>query len=800
VQAVKNEAEKVYTEVYDKWQPIYEEQMNNKLPYAIAERKSDIEKEMRLQQPAIVEQAIQAKLDKEFNKDEEVQKEAKLNTEKVNQALAQTFPYKYAKQKLDLKKKMEDDEREQMTSAEEAIITTEAKKTADEAVESKTQILLDGAIAKRVAAAMPEAIAVKVEKDFKADYDQAMTTVLANELGTCSTCGKKIEKAIEKKKEEAIDAKMETDAAPLVTKAASDAVIAALGALAAPRIAAKKAQIIAEGTESGTLGFKLTQGTAAEKAAAEDEVAKMVADNSANWNAFDADPVQNQVKKAKIEKDAADAAESNLRASIKAQVDSDWTSPAKINALTEEVTAAEKKRLRPIVAADLIKNLKPQIEPPIRLEITQRETADVNAQKDAVLKQLHAALVESEKAKLMPAMNARLAKSIPAALDSAKFLAEVKAAQLELKEKLREEMGAELRKPLERVSKAKIREEEKENRDRIEFQVKAEQATLFAQKVAEATKTEAIEPAVKAEQLAKMKRNLKQKVASEVKAEVDKQLGKKLKEVITKKYEEGTLSQSMAFVKAHREGAIRQEVIDNINKKVEDEINAKLPGEKIKLKTKLITQLEKSILDSLQADAADDITKATKNMAPAVRSAYELTKTQELTAEAEAQAKTQAVVKMENGLTAQLKQQIKTQAETALKANLEKDVDAKVKAEAEEMSKKALEQKYRDDLDAMELGKNHVHRPLDKERTMPNIIDAAAAINNLALAGSHVGSNSSDSNAPTAAPVSNGPSNATTPAPTPAPTNATNATNLTSVMNATAANDTNDTLWSWLMW
>merc|ERR1712230_70253 len=66
----------------------------------------------------------------------------------------------------------------------------------------------------------------------------------------------------------------------------------------------------------------------------------------------------------------------------------------------------------------------------------------------------------------------------------------------------------------------------------------------------------------------------------------------------------------------------------------------------------------------------------------------------------------------------------------------EQGVKSKVEAEANKISDKALEQKYKDDIEAMEIGKAHASdmASKDKENNAPDVVDSAAATNEMSSA------------------------------------------------------------------
>merc|ERR1719197_214818 len=140
-----------------------------------------------------------------------------------------------------------------------------------------------------------------------------------------------------------------------------------------------------------------------------------------------------------IEQSAANAAITTLRGNIRATANAQIRTPAFIDNVIADLKRSETARLTPIVKADILNGLQAELEPTVKAAVSAKVRKEVMSEKDKVLKTLHVALIQKHKADLLPAMNAKLATTVPQAISSAKFTAEVQAAQLELKEKLKEE-------------------------------------------------------------------------------------------------------------------------------------------------------------------------------------------------------------------------------------------------------------------------------------------------------------------------------------------------------------------------
>lgn len=390
------------------------------------------------------------------------------------------------------------------------------------------------------------------------------------------------------------------------------------------------------------------------------------------------------------------------------------------------------------VKADILKNIQDDIvkKGDLRKQVEAKVRSEVKANEKAVLAKLRMGLIQEEKAKLIPKMNAKLAKDVPTAMNSAKFIAEVEAAQLEMKDKLKEDMKKELMEPMERVSKAKMKEEMGIIKERIAAEVKTSKELETNNAVRAATKASKLEPEVKRELAVEMKLDCEKKIKAATKAQVNRELGPILKEVVKAKYEEGTMKEALAFVKQNREEVIRRMVKNEIEKKVQTAVAAKFPGAKTALQAQVEERLETQLFESLKADNAEKLESSTKGMSSADAAAVEFTMNKSLKIQAKKDAQKNAIVEMANGLTKQLKERIEQEERDALQAQIETETEEKVQKEATVISNKAVDKKYEDDLEAMQEGFNHVSQMngngKDEEHSGPNVVDAAAIVEEMA--------------------------------------------------------------------
>lgn len=498
-----------------------------------------------------------------------------------------------------------------------------------------------------------------------------------------------------------------------------------------------------------------------------------------------------------IEQSAANTAVAALRTQIQDEAEWKIRTPAFIDNVMYELKKSETARITPIVKADILNGLQTELEPAVKEQVTKKVTDEVNSQEKQVLKTLHAALVQKNKADLMPKMNAKLEETIPEAQESAKFAAEVEAAQLELKETLKEEMEQELREPMERVAKLKVKADMDTRREVIKLQVKAEKETELNSQISEQTADTRIQPEVEKLMQSTMEIKLLEKCKAETKKQVDQQLGPTLKEVIMKKYEKGTLAEARAFVQQNKQSKIRAQIESKMKKSVDTLVQNKLGDARADLRKQVLEKLEKELYDKAAADGADQLHDDTLGMSTQNAGAVELARHNEWKFKAEQDAEVQVDIEMQSGLVDQLQTRLTMEERAAAMANLEADIQSESERQAKDISDKALEQKYQDDMDAMEIGKAHASEmaSADSEHSAPDVVDSAAVNSGLAASAAALlaGGETEDESGLTPEQILalSNMSNATnatesTMPPTPPPTdNTTNTTNMTNSTNST---------------
>merc|ERR1711871_1571152 len=697
VQAVKNKAEEFYEKNQARYTPQYEEEMEAKIPQAVAARKLEIEHEMRQRYKGIIKDTVESTLNAQFNKDAEI--EAIQEEEKVK-----------------LAEKMKNDLTQQMTEAEEKVIEAEATTMADDAVKSDSRALLDGAIQQKIAQDLPAALQAEVEKNAPKDYSSAIEPVVVRSIE------QKTEETVDKAVEKEIQLQITAQETSTATTAATEAVSARMQELATAKIT----ELVAQERATNALGLR-----AQLNAGGSDEASALaiIETNVANMPSLLSASEQQA-----IEQSAANTAVAALRARIQDEAEWKIRTPAFIDNVMYELKKSETARLTPIVKADILNGLQTELEPAVKEQVTKKVTDEVNSQEKQVLKTLHAALVQKNKADLMPKMNAKLSETIPAALSSAKFAAEVEAAQLELKETLKEEMEQELREPMERDAKLRVKADMESRRETIQLQVKAAKETELTSQIAEQTADNKVEPEVKKLLQSKMEIKLLEKCKAETKKQVDAELGPTLKEVIMKKYEKGTLAEAKAFVKENKESKIRAMIESKMEKSVETLVQNKLGDARADLRKQVLEKLEKELYEKSAQEGAEQLREDTEGMSTQNAGAVELARHNEWKFKAEQDAKVQVDIEMQSGLEDQLQNRLTMEEKAAAMKNLEADVQSEIERQAKDISDKALEQKYQDDMDAMEIGKAHASEiaGTDSEHSAPDVVDAASVNSGLA--------------------------------------------------------------------
>jgi len=751
VQVVKDEAESFYDQAVTRNTPIFEEEMDTKAPAAMAAKKRQIEQDVRQQYKSVIDDAIQAKLDSEFNKDAELAREVELNKQKVKEALDESFPAHYETEKMNLEHKMKDELRQQMTKEEEKIIAAEATNMADETVKTDADVLLNGAIQKKIAEDMPKALTAEVEKNAPKDYTEAIDEAVVASVQT------KTEEAVDKAVQDEIDRRLKLQEDGVGTAAATDAVTTKMEELATQKIAD---EVQKEKLQNSNLGQKLN-GNYQQKQDAMGVIETRVAQMPS---------LLSSSEQFSISKSAADAAVAKLKNQLTTEVNNQVRTPAFVDNVIRELKKSETTRLTPIVKSGILNNLQAELEPVVRPVVEEKIKKEVNAQRDVVLKTLHAGLVQKYKGDLLPKMNTKLAMTVPTALESAKFAAEVQAAQLEMKEKLREEMSEAIRTPMERVSKLKVKADEDERKEMIEVEVRQEKQGELDNMITAQTADDKIQPQVEQMLKVKMERDMEAKCKVETKRDVKLHLAPTLKEVLYKKYEEGTLAEAMAFVKSTKEANVRADLKSKLEKSVNDLVDSKMTNAKANLKLEVVDRLSKELFNQAKADGQEAFSQQVQGMTPANKASVELSHDQQLQTQANSDAQAQADVEMQSGLIQQLRQKLYTEEYAAASKNLEKDVEKKLQEEAKTISDKALKQKLDDDVEAMEVGKSHASQLQhdDHEVSVPDVVNAANLGRQMAGAASAVLANNnrmSQTDGSSTPPVNATTTNATTPTP-----------------------------------
>merc|ERR1711968_164230 len=179
-------------------------------------------------------------------------------------------------------------------------------------------------------------------------------------------------------------------------------------------------------------------------------------------------------EKSRVEKLAADQAVASLKAKITAESNDKIRTKEFVDNVVRDLKRTETERLTPIVKNDILKNLE---------------------------------------------------KTVPAAIASPKFEAQVAAALLELKAKLAQTMRKELEEPLKRVAELTLNQQKKDKEKEIAAKVQQKADKKLAGDIAKATKDPKLMLAVQAQADRALKRKIEQKVQERTKEEVNKQLG-----------------------------------------------------------------------------------------------------------------------------------------------------------------------------------------------------------------------------------------------------------------------------------
>jgi len=721
VQNVKNKAKAFYDTNKALLEPQCAEEKDSKVPEALARRQQVVEQEVRAREAKTVEAAIQRQTNQEY-KPEEVEKTMTENNEAaVEDALAETFPQKYSEDKATLTTKMRSDLTLKMTKEEEKVIEAEATTVADDRLKDEKDVLLEQAITAKTNSDFPKALMAEVEKNAPADYTQAIEEVVVAQVQ--QQTNSRVDAEVQK----AYNAMLNVQEPGVATAASTKAIGDEMTARATQAIEDKKQ---AEITANSALGQNLQQApTSNAYKGAMGEVEAFVAANPVTMTT---------AEETAVAKPAVDTAVAKLEGDLLAQAESETKTPNNI----KKVVADLKQEIMdgPVpaqVKADILKNIQDDIvaKGDLKKQVTAKVRTAVMDQQQAVLAKLHLGLIQEEKAKLVPQMNAKLSVDIPTAMNSAKFLAEVEAAQLEMKEQLKEDMKKELMEPMERVSKAKMKADMEVIKNRIKVEVKAQKELEANSAVATATTVTKLKPEVDRELEVQTNIDCEKQIKKKTKDQVNRELGPMLRQVVEAKYEEGTMNEAKAFVKQNREAVIRQMVKNKIALKVHTAVQAKLPGAKIALQTQVVERLQKELFTELKANKAEELKEQTQGMSNADAAAVELQSDNALRVQAKTDAEKNALVEMANHLTQQLKDRLTQEETTALSSTIETKVNEQVEKEATAISTKSLDKKYEDDLEAMQQGFNHVSQMAgngDEEHNGPDVVDAAGIVGTMA--------------------------------------------------------------------
>merc|ERR1711939_264983 len=244
-----------------------------------------------------------------------------------------------------------------------------------------------------------------------------------------------------------------------------------------------------------------------------------------------------------------------------------------------------------------------------------------------------------------------------------------------------------------------------------------------------------------------------------------------------------------------------------LERKMEESVNtivqSKLGGAKAALRAETLEKLTKDLFTQEKTKGADQLKEDTQGMSAANAAAVELSRNNQYQFQAEQDAAQQVDVEMKSGLEEQLEKNLLQQERAAASQNLERDIQAEVEAEAHQIAKRALDQKYRDDMDAMEVGQTHAAAlghggGSGGEMNAPNVVDAAAAASSMSGAAAALLANDAQNSADSDQQMGVTPqmlagmnSTEATPAPTIAPNDIPDA--LENVTNSSNTNMTNAT-------
>jgi hypothetical protein len=713
VQAIKDKAAEMEIEIEKELRPEIEDEARIKMPLKIEARKVKIENEMRAELPGMIEKKVKEELAKEFSADQLKAEADERRHKQVETAIEASFPAKYAEEKVRLESKMKNKLTQDMTETETKLIEAEATQMAEATVNSDSQSLLQGAIDKKYAKDYPIEMQKELEKKGPKDISTALDVVVVKSVQ------EKTEEAVDKTVQDEIEKEMTARETGAATQAATEAVNAKLSELVQAAIAA---QVQTEKTQGTATGIKLSSNNAADRAAGLQIVTNAVAARPSPLS---------ETEKKEIERVASNSAVTKLRASVTTEVNARVRTQAYIDNIIRDLKKSETERLRPIVKADILKDLEEELAPELKKRVRAEAEAYVNDEKHTVIKILRNALIQKNKVDLLPKMNAKLSVDVPKEINSAKFQAQMEAAALEMKAELKTTMKKNLNDPLERVAVAQIKEEEKEKSEALELGVKTTEDKAFKVRVNVATATDKVEPIIEEENRRHIKNKLKRQVQAKVKDEVVRELSVQLKNAIWAKWKTGTDAESMAYVKQHYEKDIRARVKVQALKRADADASTKTVDAKEALKKKLMDDLTTQNFNTAKTAYADQLKADTAGMSVADAKAVEFNKDHELMAKAKADAEKQAEIEVAGKSGEQIALRLKQEQEQKVLEDIDTEVQVQVQRKADALTQKALDRIYQDDLQAMEMGHAHVSEMTaagqDNDNNKPNIETADRA-------------------------------------------------------------------------
>merc|ERR1719487_1118506 len=505
VQAIKDEAAKIKETETRTYTARYAEESKQKIPAMLTAKKLEIENRLRKESKANIKEEVAVQIKATFPKDKIAAEVAVARKNKVEASMRKMLPVKFAEESQRLKSKMRNKLTSDMTKVEENQVEMEAKTMADNTVAKEQDALLAGAIKKKAAADYPNLLKAEVAKRAPKDYTKAVDVVVVKSVG------EKTKQAVDKAVQAKINTELKLKEQGVATKAATEAVNKRLNELVAQEVTKYIQKQKSENTE---LGKTLSQPTNTEEyKAALTAVKNIVANRPSPLSA---------TEKSSVEKLAADQAVASLKTKITAEANDKIRTKEFVDNVVRDLKRTETERLTPIVKNDILTNLEKQLAPIMKQRAEEGAKKYVNSEKKKVLTILHAALVQKNKLALMPKMNKKLEKTVPAAIASPKFEAQVAAALLELKAKLAETMRKELEEPLKRVAELTLNQQKKDKEEEINVKVRAKADKKLAKDITTATKDPKLIEQVQAQADRALKRKIAQKVAERTKEEVNK--------------------------------------------------------------------------------------------------------------------------------------------------------------------------------------------------------------------------------------------------------------------------------------